>query len=68
MRRRTGLVEAGLALLAAAVVLLVAPGLADVAIISVIVLLVCGISLMTERLRHRRRAGRRPTPTRRPRA
>jgi hypothetical protein len=55
---RTAAIDAGIALVAAAIVLIVSPGLAVTAIIALIVLVVCGISLLWGGWRRRRRLRR----------
>ena len=54
MISRTAAVDAGIAVVAAAVVLIVSPGLAVTAIIALIVVVVCGISLLWSGWRRRR--------------
>ena len=60
MSRNALLVDLGFAVIIAAVVLIVAPGIAVVAILALIVLLVCAISLLIDG-----RRGGRATPVRR---
>jgi hypothetical protein len=61
--------EVGIAALAAIVVIILAPGLAVVAIIALLVLIACGVSLVIERRAgrslRRKQAGRPPRPRRR---
>ncbi|HLY49179.1 MAG TPA: hypothetical protein VKR21_08285 [Solirubrobacteraceae bacterium] len=55
MRRNTLLVDAGIALVLAILVIVISPGLAVVGLLALLVLLVCGLSLAIGRLRKRRR-------------
>jgi len=69
VRRNLLLIDTALAVALAAIVLIVAPGLAVAGIIAVLVLFVCGISFGVGRVRRGRRAprrGRRATVARRP--
>jgi hypothetical protein len=66
VRHRTLIVDAGVAVAVAALVLILAPGLAVAGMIAIFVLLVCGLSLALDagaarrgRARRVRRAGRR---------
>jgi hypothetical protein len=52
--RRAWRVDIVVALVAALIVLILAPGLAVAAIVALLVLLVCGVSVAVERLRARR--------------
>lgn len=54
MSRRTLVIDAGIAVLVAALVLILAPGLAIVGIIALLVVLVCAISFLVEARRRRR--------------
>ena len=54
--RKTLLVDLALGALLAAIVLIVAPGLAVIAIAAILVLIACGISLIVGVRRRRRRA------------
>jgi predicted lysophospholipase L1 biosynthesis ABC-type transport system permease subunit len=69
MRRNTLLVDAAIALALAGLVLIVAPGLAIVAILAVAALVVCGLSFAFtgwrgRRARRRAPRSRRPIPRR----
>jgi hypothetical protein len=73
--RRLLLIDAGIAVVLAALVLIISPGLAVTGMIAIFVLLVCGISIALQSRRARRRsrrssrpASRRPprSPSRRP--
>jgi hypothetical protein len=64
MKRNVLLIDAALAVGLAAIVLIVAPGLAVVAIVALLVLLACGVSLGIGRIRRgRRRTGHRARRT-----
>lgn len=65
MRRNTLVVDVAIALAIAGLILIVAPGLAIVAILAVLALLVCGASFAAVGWR-RRRARRRVASSRRP--
>ena len=65
MSRRTLLIDFLIALVAMIVLVLVAPGLAVVWLVAILVLIVCGISYLVDRLRRGRRT-RPPTVARRP--
>jgi hypothetical protein len=62
VRNRTLLIDAALVVVTATAVLVLSPGLAVVAIIAILVLLVCGISFGAGALGGRRRAVRRRRP------
>jgi uncharacterized iron-regulated membrane protein len=64
VRRNTLLIDAGVAAVIAIFVLIVAPGLAIVGLLALLVVVVCAVSFALD-LRRRRRAGAR-TPTPRP--
>jgi uncharacterized protein HemY len=69
MRRNTLLVDLAIAVALTVLVLIIAPGLAVVAIIALLVLLVCGVSFAVmgwrrRRGRHRAARSRRPLPRR----
>lgn len=60
MSRRTLMLDAGAAVLIAALVLIFTPGLAVAALLALLVVLVCGVSFAVDGVaRRRRRAGRR---------
>jgi len=68
MRRNTLLVDAAIALAVTALVLILAPGLAVVAILALLALVVCGVSFAVagwRRRRARRHARRHPPRSRR---
>jgi ABC-type bacteriocin/lantibiotic exporter with double-glycine peptidase domain len=72
VRRNTVLVDAGIAVVLAAVVLIVSPGLAVVAILAIIVVVVCAISFAIQARprrsrppRSRKRSSGRPPSRRR---
>jgi len=69
MRRNTLLVDLAIAVALTVLVLIISPGLAVVAIIALLVLLVCGVSFAAvgwrrRRARHRAPRSRRPLPRR----
>ena len=55
MRRNTLLVDAGIALVLAILLIVISPGLAVVGLVALLVVLACGISFGIDRLRRRRR-------------
>jgi hypothetical protein len=55
VRRNTLLVDAGIALLLAILVIVISPGLAVVGLLALLVLLVCAVSFGLDRLRKRHR-------------
>jgi ABC-type bacteriocin/lantibiotic exporter with double-glycine peptidase domain len=55
MRRNTLLVDAGIAVVLAILVIVISPGLAVVGLLAILVLLVCAVSFGVDRLRRRRR-------------
>lgn len=61
MRRRTLAVDVGIAALLAALVLIIAPGLAIAAILAILVVLVCAISFAVDARARRRRPPRAQT-------
>ena len=65
MRNRTLVIDFLIALVAMIVLVIVSPGLAVVGLVAILVLVVCGVSFLIDRLRGRRRA-RPPPPARRP--
>ncbi len=65
MRPNTLLVDVGLAALVAVVVLIISPGLAVTGIVALLVLLICGVSLLVASRRARRSRVRRVPPARR---
>ena len=54
--RSTLLVDAGIALVLAIVVIVISPGLAVVGLLALLVLLICGVSFLIDRRRRRRRS------------
>jgi hypothetical protein len=63
MRRNTLLIDAGIAVLLAVLTLIVAPGLAVVGMIALLVLVICAVSFVID---GRRQRSRRSAPPRRP--
>jgi hypothetical protein len=63
VRNRTLAIDFAIALLAMIVLVIVAPGLAVVGLVAVVVLTGCGVSYLFDRMRGR---GPRPRPARRP--
>jgi ABC-type bacteriocin/lantibiotic exporter with double-glycine peptidase domain len=59
MTRRVLLIDIGVALVAAVVVVIVSPGVAAVGLIALIVLIACGISYALDSVRRRRRSRKR---------
>lgn len=59
MRRRTLLIDAGIALVLAILVIVLSPGLAVVGLLALVVVLICGLSFGVDRLRRRRGLDRR---------
>lgn len=68
MRPGTLAVDAGIAVVIAAVVLIVSPGLAVTGLLAILVLVVVAINFALEALRGRRRVGRRQRARRWPRS
>jgi ABC-type bacteriocin/lantibiotic exporter with double-glycine peptidase domain len=66
VRRNTLLIDAGIAAVLAIFVLIIAPGLAVVALLAILVVIVCGISFAID-LRRNRSQGPRERPPRAPR-
>jgi hypothetical protein len=66
VRRNTLLADVGLAALVAVVVLIISPGLAVTGMIALLVLLICGVSLLVGSRRARRSRVRRVPPAGRP--
>lgn len=64
MRNRTLAIDVAIALVAMIVLVIVSPGLAIVGLIAIVVLVLCGLSVLFERLLGRR-AARQPAPLRR---
>ena len=60
MIRRAVIIDAGIAVVAAVLLIVMAPGLAVVGLVALLVLLVCAISLALDRRRRPRRRGRSP--------
>ncbi len=58
MRRNTLLVDAGIAVLLAILTLIVAPGLAVVGMIALLVVVICAVSFVLDGRRHRPRRAR----------
>ena len=56
MRRNPLLIDAGIALVLGILVIAIAPGLAIVGLLAILVVLICAISFGIDRLRRRRRA------------
>jgi len=73
VRRNTLLIDAGIAAVLAIVVIVIAPGLAVVGIVALLVVIVCAISFVFDLRRHRSRPAapprlareRKPAPARR---
>lgn len=66
MSNRTLAIDVTIALLATVVLVVVSPGLAIVGLIAILVLVVCGLSVVFERLRRGRRSARPAAAARRP--
>ncbi len=63
MRRNTLVADAAIAVVLAALVLILAPGLAIVAMLAILVIVICGVSFLLDA--RQVRAGRRRAPQRR---
>lgn len=68
MRRNTLLIDAGIAAVLAIFVLIIAPGLAVVGLLAILVVIVCAISFAIDLRRNRSRGPRTPRAPRPPRS